>query len=190
MKEQDRIYLLLEEYYLGKTSSREEEEIRDFFRKGNIPEDLFGDAELFGFFSSEKSASVNQQLENKILSGITASRNITENVFSRLRYYWISGAAAVIIVLLAIFVDVKLIKDDTFIVKEDTFEDPYIAYAEAKRVIYFVSAKMNTGTESLRNLEKLDEGTDFIQPVFSFAPGFQKLEYLNTIDRTKDLLSK
>ena len=95
-----------------------------------------------------------------------------------------------IIILLAIFVDVKLIKDDTFIVKEDTFEDPYIAYAEARRVIYFVSAKMNTGTESLRNLEKLDEGTNFIQPVFSFAPGFQKLEYLNTIDRTKDLLSK
>ena len=190
MKEKDRIYLLLEEYYLGKTSTREEEEIRDYFREGNIPEDLLGDAELFGFFSSEKSVSVNHQLEDKIISSIAASRNPTGNEFTRLRYYWISGAAAVIIVLLAIFVDMKLIKDDTFIVKEDTFEDPYLAYAEAKRVMYYVSTKMNTGTESLRNLKKLDEGTDFIQPVFSFAPGFQKLEYLNTIDRTKDLLSK
>ena len=190
MKELDRIYHLLEKYYLGKTSTREEEEIREYFQKGNIPDDLLGDAELFGFFSSEKSVSTNHQLDDKILSRITASRSGPRNVFTRQRYYWISGAAAVIIVLLAIFVDMKLIKDDTFIVEEDTFEDPYIAYTEAKKVLYFVSTKMNTGTESLRNLEKLDKGTDFIQPVFSFAPGFQKLEYLNTIDRTKDLLSK
>ncbi len=167
----------------------EENEIRDFFQAGNIPDELEAEAGLFGFFNNERHISGNEGLENRILGEIEGRRRKTERFIGRWRNYWISGAAAAILVLVAIFIDMRLTSNGTFTVKQDTFEDPYLAYAEAKKVLFYVSEKMNTSTKPLKNLEKLDSGMDYVQPVFSFGPGIQMLEYLNTIDKTKELIS-
>ena len=182
MKDPDLIHALLEAYYRGETSIQEEEQIREYFLSGDIPEELAAEADLFKYYSQERLAVSNPGLEAKILMEIDAGYSEkgnpkTVHMFSRWKYYWISGAAAVILIMLAIFIDMRLIQKDPYIVREDTFDDPYIAYAEASRVLHFVSEKMNTGTE-------------YIQPVFSFGPGIQMLEYLNTIDNAKKLISK
>jgi hypothetical protein len=49
---------------------------------------------------------------------------------------------------------------------------------------------MNTGRKPLQNLEKLESGKQFVQPVFSIGTGLQKLEYFSTIDKAKELISK
>ena len=190
MKDLDHIHKLLEAYYLGKTSTREEEEIREFFSSGNFPEELAADAEIFGFFNQERTVSGNTELEEKILRAIDDSKSKHVNAFTKWRYYWVSSAAAVIIVLFAIFIDKQLQKDDPYTVEKDTYEDPYLAYVEAKRVMNYVSEKMNAGTGSLRNLKKLDAGVEYVQPVFSFGPGIQRLEYLNTVEKARILISK
>lgn len=186
----ENIRKLLEDFYKGLTTLEQEEEIRIFFRSGKVPEKLEEEARLFSLYELEKNASGRKDLEEKILQRIEARPGRTVNLFSQGRSYWIGSAAAVILVLLAVFIDTQILKQDPYIVKQDTFEDPYQAYAEATRVMSYVSEKLNTGTEPLKNLEKLDNGTNYIQPVFSFAPGIQKLEYLNTIDRAKNLISK
>jgi len=190
MKSLDHIHKLLEAYYLGKTGTREEEEIREYFRSGNYPDELAADAEIFGFFNQERSVSGNTELEEKIIRTIDDRKSKHVNAFTKWRYYWVSGAAAVIIVLFAIFIDMQLQKNDPYIVEKDTYEDPYLAYVEAKRVMNYVSEKMNAGTGSLRNLKKLDAGMDYVQPVFSFGPGIQRLEYLNTVEKARILISK
>ncbi len=190
MREIRHIKKLLEEYYRGNTSTRDEEEIMEFFRSEHIPDELASDAALFGFFREERSFQGNEKLEKRIAEAIVSHGAERSSVFSRWKYYWISGAAAAILILMAVFADLKLRNNSPYAVKEDTYEDPYLAYAEARRVIYFVSEKMNEGTESLKNLEKIDAGYKYSRPVFSFVPGVQKLEYLNTIDETKKLLSK
>ena len=106
-----------------------------------------------------------------------------------LKYYWISGAAAVILILIGIFVDLKL-RENSFEVRQDTYEDPYLAYTEAKKVLYLVSEKLNTGREPLKNLEKLDTGVDYMHPVFSFGAGIQHLEHLSKLEKTRELISK
>jgi hypothetical protein len=190
MKDPVRIHDLLEAYYLGNTSIAEEEELREYFRSGEFPEELTAEAELFGYFSQERAANGNKKLEDKITRVIDAKRPEAGNVFSRWKTYWISGAAAAILILITVFIDIRIQNRNPLVVETDTFEDPYLAYMEAKRVMTFVSEKMNSGSESLRNLQKLDAGLDYMLPVFSFGPGIQRLEYLNTIDKTRELISK
>ena len=190
MEDLKRIEEILEKYYRGETSTAEEGVLREFFAGEGVPEHLSAEAELFGYFLSQQRGALPGELQSRLESMIDEKSERSISVFTKWRYYWISGAAAVILILLALFLDSQIRKRPSLQATKDTYEDPYLAYAEAKRVLYFVSEKMNTGTEPLQNLEKLESGKLFIQPVFSIGNGLQKLEYFSTIERTKELLSK
>jgi len=190
MKELKHMEELLDKYYQGKTSISEEKILRDFFEGDDVPDHFRAEAEIFGFFNREKEATLSGEMEanfDRIISG-AKSRNL--NLGRGLKYYWLSGAAAVILILIGIFVDLKLRENNAYRAGQDTFEDPYLAYNEARKVLYLVSEKMNTGREPLKNLEKLDSGVDYMHPVFSFGAGIQHLEHLSTLEKTKKLISK
>jgi hypothetical protein len=147
------------------------------------------EAELFGFFSRERKTSLSGEMESKLEGMINAPIATGTGRGRSLRYYWISAAAAVILILVGIFVDMQLRQNSSLEVRQDTFEDPYIAYAEAKKVLYMVSHKMNAGREPLKNLDKLDSGVNYMHPFFSFGASIQHLEHLSTIERTRKLIS-
>ena len=190
MEDLKSIEALIEKYYEGETSTAEEGMLRDFFASGNIPDHLLADARLFGFFSTQQENNMPGDLQSRLEGMLEEKTKTAIPAFSRWRYYWISGAAALILVLLALFMDTQIKKRPSLQATGDTFKDPYLAYAEAKRVLYFVSDKMSTGRKPLQNLEKLESGKQFVQPVFSIGTGLQKLEYFSTIERTKELISK
>jgi len=190
MEDLNRIEALLEKYYRGETSNAEEGMLRDFFSAGNVPDHLAADAELFGFFRIQQESDMPGNLQDKLEDMLDKKTERSIPAFNKWRYYWISGAAAVLLLLLALFMDSQIKKRPSLQATGDTYEDPYLAYAEAKRVLYFVSDKMNTGRKPLQNIEKLESGKQFVQPVFSIGTGLQKLEYFSTIEKTKKLLSK
>jgi hypothetical protein len=190
MEDLKSIEALLEKYYHGETSTAEEVMLREFFGAGDVPEHLTADAKLFGFFRIQQEGELPGDLQNRLEGMIDEKTERSIPTLSRQRYYWISGAAAVILLLMALFLDSQINKKPSLQATGDTFEDPYLAYAEAKRVLYFVSDKMNTGRKPLQNLEKLESGKQFVQPVFSIGTGLQKLEYFSTIEKTKKLISK
>ncbi len=164
--------------------------LREFFATGDVPEHLAADAELFGFFRLQQEGELSADLQNRLEAIIDEKTERSLSAFTKWRYYWISGAAAVILIMLALFLDLQIKKRPSLQATRDTYEDPYLAYAEAKHVLYFVSDKMNTGRKPLQNIEKLESGKQFVQPVFSIGAGLQKLEYFSTIERTKKLISK
>lgn len=190
MADLNRMEALLEKYYRGQTSTAEEGILREFFASGDFPGHLAADAKLFGFFSRQQEGGLPLDLQNRLEDMMVEKPQRSISVFSRWRYYWISGAAAVILLMLALFLDSQIKKHPSLQATGDTYEDPYLAYAEAKRVLYYVSDKMSTGTKPLQNLEKFESGKAFMQPVFSIGNGLQKLEYFSTIDRAKELISK
>ena len=49
---------------------------------------------------------------------------------------------------------------------------------------------MNEGTEPLRNIEKLDAGMNYMNPVLSFGAGMQYLDNFSRIEETRKLISK
>ena len=180
---------LLEKYYRGETSTAEENSLREFFSGQEIPSHLEAEAGLFRHFSRERDITLAGEMEEKLarMTSGTEIRKIGGGI--KLRYYWISAAAAVILILVGLFVDMQIRRNSMLEVRQDTFEDPYLAYEEAKKVLYLVSTKMNVGREPLRNINKLDKGVNYMHPVFSFGAGIQHLEHLNTIEKTRKLLS-
>jgi hypothetical protein len=190
MENMNRIEALLEKYYNGETSTAEESMLLEFFASGDVPEHLAADAELFGYIRIQQDEGLPGDLQRRLEGMIEEKTTISISAFSKWKYYWISGAAAVILILLALFMDMQINKRPSLQATGDTFEDPYLAYAEAKRVLYLVSDKMNTGRKPLQNLEKIESGKQFVQPVFSIGTGLQKLEYFSTIEKTKELISK
>ena len=190
MKDLKRIEELLEKYFRGETSTGEENILHGFFAGPDVPVHLRTEAELFGFFTKERESSLSGEMENRLEKMIAGTEPAKLIIGTKWRYYWISGAAAVILILLGIFLDLQIRRNSPLEVRQDTYEDPYLAYAEAKKVLYMVSEKMNTGRKSLKNLEKLDAGVNYVHPVFSFGAGIQHLEHLSTIEKTRKLISK
>jgi hypothetical protein len=190
MKDLKKIEELLEKYYRGETSTEEETALRDYFSSSDVPERLRTEAKLFGFFSREREGTLSGEMKTRLENMIPGPERRSFNVGINLRYYWISGAAAVILILLGIFADMQIRKNRMFEVRQDTYEDPYIAYAEARKVLYMVSDKLNTARQPLRNLEKLETSVDYMHPVFSFGAGIQHLEHFSTIEKTRKKLSE
>ncbi len=208
MNDLKRIEELLEKYYQGETSTPEEVILREFFAGEDIPAHLEADAELFRYFGKKKEDTLSGEMEERLVEMISnpETKNIEFGTKSdyekeempetrkigggtRLRYYWFSAAAAVILILIGIFIDMQ-IRKNTFETRQDTYEDPYLAYAEAKKALYMVSSTMNTGRKPLKNIKKLDAGVNYLSPVFSFGAGIQHLEHLNTIEEARKIISK
>jgi hypothetical protein len=190
MNNLEKIEVLIEKYYRGETTVREENELRDFFRNGDVPDRLKTEAGIFGFFYSEAETPLPGDLESRLGSMGPVTRRPGRIPGRNLRTYLVSGIAAAILVLIGIFVDMRIREAGPLEVKTDTYEDPYLAYAEAKKVLYLVSEKLNTGREPLKKLEKLDAGVNYMHPVLSFGTGIQHLGHLSTIQETKELISK
>jgi hypothetical protein len=190
MKDLNRIEELLEKYYRGETTTDEEKELRRFFAGGDVPRQLAAEAGLFGYYAREREDALSGEMEERLEKMVAGSRKRIPVVGMRHRYYWLSGAAAAILILIGMLVDRQIRENTSPQVRKDTYEDPYIAYVEAKRVLYMVSETMNKGREPLQNLEKLNAGTDYIHPVFSFGSGIQHLEHLSKIDKARELISR
>ena len=190
MKDLKRIEELLEKYYEGRTSTTEEEELRRFFTKPDVPGHLLAEAGLFRFFEKERYPGASRDMEMRLERSVSGQGPGRKGIEMNRRYYLISGVAAAILILAGIFIDMQIRKNSSLVVRKDTYEDPYLAYAEAKRVLYLVSEKMNTAREPLKNFEKLNEGINYMQPVLSFGTGIQYLENFSRIEETRKLISK
>lgn len=184
-----RIEELLEKYYAGETSIEEERMLRRFFAGPDVPEHLSAESALFRYFEREGRSALPGNLQERLEGMIEPRELVKPSRVIGLKHYWIGAAAAVILILVGIFVDMQIRKNTSLVVRKDTYEDPYMAYAEAKRVLYLVSEKLNEGTEPLKNLEKIEEPVKYMQPVFSFGNGIQHLEQFSRIEKTRKLLS-
>jgi len=190
MKDLNEIGKLLEKYYSGETSIEEEDSLRRFFSESEVPGHLRAEAGLFGFFEKERSGVLSEKMEKRLERTISGPGSSKPVIGMIPRYYWISGVAAAILIMAGIFIDQQIRKNSSPVVRKDTYEDPYLAYAEAKRVLYMVSEKMNTAREPLKNIEKLDAGVNYMHPIFSFGAGMQHLEHFSKIEETRKLIAK
>jgi hypothetical protein len=189
MKDLKQIEEILDKYYRGETSSEEENLLRMFFSGPDIPEHLKSEAELFAYFKREQDNTLTGDMERRLVRMISGSESRTPVLAINRRYYWVT-AAAVILILIGLFLDARIRRNSSLEVRQDTFENPYLAYTEAKKVLYLMSDKMNTARKPLMKVEKLEEGLNYMHPVFSFGAGIDNLEYLSTIKKTRERLSE
>lgn len=150
---QEEIRQLLEKYYSGESTLSEDNLLREFFNREDIPADLKAEQAVFRFFSDNKEMpEPSADFEDRILTAIDE----TEGKSGKKRLYTIlSGVAATLILMAAsyfFFFNERPIKD--------TYSDPEIAYAETMKILYDVSARLNRGTRALDKIKLMESETE------------------------------
>lgn len=136
--ELDRIEKLLEKYFEAETTVAEEKELRAFFSKREVPENLEQYIPLFSFTSGAKKEQLSKEivLEPKTTGG------------SRSLYKWMSIAAAVVL-MFGVYLG-KTYYDE----KELEQQQALYAYNETKKALDMLSQNMERGTEKMGYLNE------------------------------------
>ena len=87
---------LLEKYWAGETSIREEKLLKAYFTSDEVAEELLPYAGIFQYYEIAKKETLPSTVEASLL---TKNKQSTKRL-ATLTYYWISGIAAAILVLL------------------------------------------------------------------------------------------
>ncbi|MEA3480006.1 MAG: hypothetical protein U9R60_17625 [Bacteroidota bacterium] len=174
---------ILQKYFEGDTSLQEEEQLKSFFQQDDVPPHLMSLKELFLTYSREKEIEVpDKQFDNDIISRIESEGIISMKRKRRTTIYMISGIAASILILITFFLYINILTKSI----EDTFNDPQIAYNEAKNIMLFVSEKLNRGTEPLNNaITKVDQGVDKLKAMEKFNDGMKETMPIDKFNRIR-----
>ena len=145
--ELDKIEIILEKYFDGKTSIAEEKELKDYFTSSNVAQHLEQYQPLFGYFSQAK-----QEQYKAVVPLKTEKRNIVS---------WISIAAAVVVLLgvgTFTFMNYNVKKSQDY----GTYDDPEVAFKETQKALALISEHVNTGIESVGYINEYEQSKNKI----------------------------
>ena len=177
---------LLEKYFEGNTTLAEEQKLREFFASGNVPERWKNLEGYFSFLIREKDQQIaDPGFDARLLSEVKEDRMSRLTDIRRPWIYWISGVAASILILVAIFVKFDPISRRV----DDTYKDPEVAFNEAKKILLYVSEKFNQGTQNLDPLNSLDAGLSELKSVGAYSKVINEVKRLNEVEKVEKMIT-
>lgn len=180
MKNYQNISTLLEKYWDGETSLQEEEQLTKFFSENEtteIPAEFHAFRPLFLAKAETHEPQLNKDFDLNILTMI-AEENLAQSETKVVemkanhqrtevrRLRWIAGIAASVALLLAAYIFMPKTNEESVIVQETELTEEekaeaLRAYKQTKAALFFVSAKMNEGTqkaaEGMNKVKDLDK---------------------------------
>jgi hypothetical protein len=179
--EKEEIKRLLEKYYNGESTEKEEGLLKELFASETVPEDFEHDKALFNYFRHvSKMPEPSPGFESRILSAAADDRMVP-----------VRPARKILVTVLAIAAGVALITGSYFFLKRgseprDTYSDPAVAYAETMKILHGVSYRLSYGRKSLEPVGKLHKLTKESLVAFESPAKIvdEKLKSLNQLNRT------
>jgi hypothetical protein len=173
----EQIKALLEKYYNGETSLEEEKQLQNYFTANEVDEEFAEDKAIF-IFAREEAKQTNQlpDLKNEIWNNIEKNENINRLKNRKLVHYSLSIAASIAILVVSFFFVQNEINKQSTITFNDTYENPELAYLQAKEALLYVSSKLNSGTEHLEPIQKINKGKEELKLLSTFNQGLNELK--------------
>jgi hypothetical protein len=152
---------LLEKYWKCETSLQEEDKLRRYFQQQDIPQDLRKYSGMFRYFSSGRGKELDGSFDDRIIRMIGNRKSGRQRFLSSL----FKIAAAVLLILSFVVINERVIKvkDQAKKVVEDTFKDPEKALEETKKVLFYVSEKLNRGQAEAEKLNKFKKAENVVR---------------------------
>lgn len=194
------IEILLEKYYDGQTTLDEENVLLRYFSESEVPEHLQPDRDLFLGLAAEKTReTIHIDFEKDIL-GVIQQTESAKEVHNRLipqRLYWVSGIAASLMLIIASYF---FLQSNSI---HDTYSNPQLAYNETKKILTYVSTKMNKGLDpveeglysfnnsagELGKLSKISKGMDEVKSVSNLYEKAYPIGYLNLLSKPGEIIT-
>lgn len=187
-----KIKILLEKYYNGKSTLDEELILREYFSTATIDEELIEEKDIF-LYQVQENKYLNDipDISDEIWSSLNKNTNEINKKNIKSGYFYLKIAASIIIVAGSYF----LLKNQVFNSRQninftDTYNNPELAYQEAKKTLLFVSTMLNNGTAHLEPIEKIAKGTQELNRLSSFNMGLNELSPIYTYDLANKYLKQ
>jgi hypothetical protein len=161
----NKIEALLSKYWNCETSLEEEQQLREYFKQGNIPEQLKEAASLFRYFELQKKKSLNDvAFDSQVLS---KTRPAGKGVMMKVVYNSMRIAAGLLVVVMAVWFireRVRSIDADTATTEVvDTYDDPKIALEETKKALLMISKSFGRAKEETKKINILNDAQQEIK---------------------------
>ena len=153
---------LLEKYYEGETTLSEEKILREFFTSGNVPFELSVHKSQFLYFAEASADEINDRFpEDKVFSE-KVEIPVVPFYSNRKRFYYISGIAATVLLLIGLIFTLNEDVINKPIVKVAS-TDPEFVFTQTRDILSLVSVKLNKGIDKVQYLGKLDQSMQKMQ---------------------------
>ena len=169
---------ILNKYFNGESSLEEEAMLRDYFSHNEVPNGLKAIRDQFLYMQSQREIEIPVETDGRINEQIDSTRIISLFHTRRARILAISGLAAAIILLVTVFIQLNNYTQKF----NDTYSDPKVAYAEARKILTFVSGQFNRGTKEVSNLSKFRTGIEDVSNVDKLNKQFQNISRVQDLD--------
>lgn len=174
-----QIKFLLEKYYNGESTLGEEKILLKYFKSDNISNEFIADKDIFLYNLDEKHKIDSlPDYSNEIWDAIQLNNKETIQKQPKISSYRILQIAAGIAILLAsYFLSKDHLNTQTKTIQfADTYDNPEDAYIETKKTLLYVSQLLNSGTEHLEPINKIEEGANKLNSISSFNKGLKELD--------------
>lgn len=191
MESIEQLRRMLEKFYRGETTLEEEKQLQEYFSSTKVPEEFIPDKELFQTFESgDETIPVPDDLNQKIIASIDQADRKSVRT-RRISVFSLTGLAAGLLVLIAVYLFfIRQGDSGSFLAANewsDTYEDPVVAYEEARQALLYVSAKMNNGTEELKHIKQVQKTAEPLQKLSKINKGTKELSLLGQLQRVREI---
>lgn len=151
----EEIEKLLDEFYEGNTTEKQEEALRYYFETQEVPEHLRNEKALFLSFRQDDCVEVPAGLEDKLNRMINEKEEEARRFFRRNKsqrnWRWVGGIAASLLLLFGIGYGISNYQSNHMEQPQDTFSNPQDAYKVLQATLIEVSADLNSGINQVKD---------------------------------------
>lgn len=154
----NRIEEMLNRYWNCETSLEEEQQLRDYFKGKEIPDQLKETAALFQYFEVQKKQELTDPgFDKQVLKKTRAPKGkMVSLVYNAMRIA--AGIAA--LVLATFLIRNEMLKGK---MEEDTYEDPKLAFEETKKALMMISKSFGTAEDKAKKINLFNEAQEQVQ---------------------------
>lgn len=152
---------LLERYWNCETSLEEEQQLREYFSHGKVPETLTETKALFRYFEDQKK---------KTISDVAFDGEVMAKVHSRkpgrIRKLFLSSmrmAAGIAVLMAAVWFVRQEVRKSTPQEMVDTYNDPELAFEETKKALLMISRNFGHAEEQAKKINLFNEAQEKVQ---------------------------
>ena len=179
----ENIEQLIEKYYAGETSEKEENQLRIYFVADDIPESQMAAKIYFMALDAVSEEKLPDGFDEKLMTQLNEKK---PSPTFRIWAYRVSSAAAIILLMLAILFGADLLKPKEVY---GTINDPKLAFAETRKVLDEVSKKMNKGLQPVKmTVEKVEDNVEQAGKIKKINTALQKAKKVNKFEDASELL--
>jgi hypothetical protein len=177
---------LLAKYAEGYTSLEEERILQSFFtQEGQMDADLLTWKHHFMLLKSGRDYKFDTtNLEYSLVNLIDDQEHSIQPLVRKLNLHRFLIAASIALMIGISGIIFHQIQKNS---SKDTFTDPHLAYNETQKTLLYISQKLNKGTKPLSNIAKINTGTQQLRKLEKMDQSLGMLNLVSFINRSSNL---